>query len=160
ALLATMRGIPQLYYGSEWMLQNKAKQGHGEERLDMPGGWPGDKRNAFEASGRTKVENEIFEYTKKLFNWRKTATVIHTGKLMQFIPVDNNLYVYFRYIDTECVMVVINNSKEEKTIDWLRYAEMTGGYLQGVDVISGHTVTVGELLRIAPQTAQVVHFRK
>jgi glycosidase len=155
-----MRGIPQLYYGSEWMLQNKAKQGHGEERLDMPGGWPGDKRNAFEASGRTKVENEIFEYTKKLFNWRKTATVIHTGKLMQFIPVDNNLYVYFRYIDTECVMVVINNSKEEKTIDWLRYAEMTGGYLQGVDVISGHTVTVGELLRIAPQTAQVVHFRK
>ncbi|MDR3183815.1 MAG: glycoside hydrolase family 13 protein [Prevotellaceae bacterium] len=160
ALLATMRGIPQLYYGSEWMLQNKAKQGHGEERLDMPGGWPGDKRNAFEASGRTKVENEIFEYTKKLFNWRKTATVIHTGKLMQFIPADNNFYIYFRYTDTERVMVVINNSKEEKTIDWPRYAEMTEGYLQGVDVISGRTVTVGESWRIPPQTAQVAHFRK
>jgi glycosidase len=160
ALLATMRGIPQLYCGSEWMMRNNAKQGHGEERLDMPGGWPGDKRSVFEASGRTKVENEVFDYTKKLFQWRKTATVIHTGKLMQFVPVDNNLYVYFRYTDTERVMVVINNSREEKSIDWLRYAEMTGGYTQGVDVISGQTVIVGEPWRVVPQAAQVVHFRK
>ena len=79
---------------------------------------------------------------------------------MQFLPVDNNLYVYFRYTDTERVMVVINNGKEEKTIDWPRYAEMTAGYRQGVDVVSGRTVTVGEQWRIAPQTAQVVHFRK
>jgi glycosidase len=160
ALLATMRGIPQLYCGSEWMMRNNAKQGHGEERLDMPGGWPGDKRSVFEASSRTKVENEVFDYTKKLFNWRKTAGVIHTGKLMQFLPVDNNLYVYFRYTGTERVMVVINNSREEKNIDWSRYAEMTGGYTRGVDVVSGQTVVVDEPWRVAPQTAQVVHFRK
>jgi glycosidase len=160
ALLATMRGIPQLYCGSEWMMRNNARQGHGEERLDMPGGWPGDKRSVFEAGGRTRVENEVFDYTKKLFNWRKTATVIHTGKLMQFVPVDNNLYVYFRYTGTEQVMVVINNSKEEKPIDWPRYAEITGGYAQGVDVVSGQAVVVGEPWLVAPQTAQVVHFLK
>jgi hypothetical protein len=78
---------------------------------------------------------------------------------MQFVPVDNNLYVYFRYTGTERVMVVINNSRDEKAIDWARYAEMTAGYPQGVDVVSGRTVTVGEPWRIAPQTAQVVHFR-
>jgi glycosidase len=160
ALLATMRGIPQLYYGSEWMVQNKAKQGHGEERLDMPGGWPGDKRNAFEASGRTKEENEVFEYTKKLFNWRKTATAIHDGKLMQFVPENNNFYVYFRYTATERVMVVINNSREAKTVDWPRFAEMTDGYTQGVEVVSARTVTVGEPWTVAAQTAQVVAFKK
>jgi glycosidase len=160
ALLATMRGIPQLYYGSEWMMQNKAKQGHGEERLDMPGGWPGDRRSVFEESGRTQEENDVFSYAKKLFTWRKTATVIHDGKLMQLVPIDNNCYVYFRYTATEMVMVVINNCSEAKTISWPRFAEMTDGYAQGEEVVSARTVTVGEPWDVAPQTAQVVHFRK
>jgi glycosidase len=159
-IIATMRGIPQLYYGSELMLHNAEKQGDGEERLDMPGGWPGDPRNAFDKSGRTAVENEIFDYTKKLFTWRKTAPAIHRGKLMQFVPVDNNLYVYFRYTDTETVMVIINNCTEEKTLDWPRYAERTAGYAQGVDIISDRPVTIGKPWTVEAQTAQVIWFGK
>jgi glycosidase len=160
ALLATMRGVPQLTYGSEVMLYNKNKQGHGEERLDMPGGWPDDERSVFTAAGRTKTENEVFEYTKKLFNWRKNTKVIHEGKLMQFVPVDNNFYVYFRYTDKELVMMAINNCREEKTIDWPRFSEITTGYAQGVDIITGNAVQIDSPLSLPPQQALVVHFKK
>jgi len=160
ALLATMRGVPQLYYGSEVMLYNKKEQGHGEERLDMPGGWQGDKRSVFTAEGRTKTENEVFEYTKKLFNWRRNAKVIHEGKLMHFVPEDNNFYVYFRYTESELVMVAINNCRTEKALDWSRYTEITTGYAQGTDVITGNTVQTGSPLSLPPQQALVLHFRR
>ena len=142
------------------MLYNKKEQGHGEERLDMPGGWPDDERSVFTPSGRTKTENEVFEYTKKLFNWRKTAKVIHQGKTKHFVPVDNNFYVYFRYTDSELVMVAINNTRSEQTIDWPRFAEITEGYLQGVDILTGSRVRVGELLRLPAQQGVVVEFEK
>jgi len=158
ALLATMRGMPQLYYGSEVMLYNKKEQGHGPERLDMPGGWPDDARSVFTASGRSKTENEVFEYTKKLFNWRKGAKAIHDGKMMHFVPVDNNFYVYFRYTEEEMVMVAINNCLSEQVVDWGRFAEITAGYVQGVDVITGQVVRVGESLSVGAQQALVVAF--
>ena len=158
ALLATMRGTPQIYYGSEVMLYNKKEQGHGEERLDMPGGWPSDTRSVFTEVGRTKTENEVFEYTKKLFTWRKRAKVIHEGKLMHFAPVDNNFWVYFRYTDNELVMVIMNNCRVKKTIDWPRFSEITAGYSHGIDVVTGKRVQVGEELIIPPQQAAVLHF--
>ena len=157
-LLATLRGIPQLYYGSEVMLYNRKEQGHGEERLDMPGGWMDDERSVFTKEGRTKTENEVFEHAKKLFTWRKTAKVIHQGKLMQFAPIDNNFYLYFRYTDDELAMVVINNCRIEKAIDWARYAEITPGYTQGVDIISGKTVRIGDTVNVLPQQSMVVYF--
>jgi glycosidase len=159
-LLATMRGIPQLYYGSEVMLYNKKEQGHGEERLDMPGGWPNDERSVFTTAGRTKTENEIFEHAKKLFNWRKEAKIIHEGKLMQFLPVDNNFYLYFRYTDNEIVMVAINNCRTEKIIEWHRFTEITDGYSQGINIITGELVHIGNLLSLPPQQSLVVHFKK
>ena len=158
ALLATMRGTPQLYYGSEVMLYNKKEQGHGEERLDMPGGWPDDERSVFTEVGRTKTENEVFFYTKKLFNWRKGAKVIHEGKLMQFAPINNNFYIYFRYTDDELVMVAINNCRVEQTIDWPRFSEVTAGYSQGIDVITDKVVQIGEILHLLPQQSLIVHF--
>jgi len=158
ALLATMRGVPQLYYGSEVMLYNRKAQGHGEERLDMPGGWPNDERSVFTQSGRTKTENEVFDYTKKLFNWRKNAKVIHEGKLMQFVPVDNNFYVYFRYTNSELVMVAINNGRIEKGIEWPRFAEITVGYSKGIDIITEKTIHVGEKIILHAQQALVLYF--
>ncbi len=160
AMLATLRGVPQLYYGDEVMLYNKKKQGHGEERLDMPGGWPGDTHNVFVTEGRSKVENEVFEYTKKLFNWRKTAQVAHMGKMLHFAPEDNNFYVYFRYTGNELLMVAVNNTKEKKTVNWARYAEITGGYTAGTEIVSGAAVKIGEVLVVAPQQAQIIHFKK
>ena len=160
-LLATMRGIPQLYYGSEVMLYNKKERGHGEERLDMPGGWPNDLHSVFLAQGRTKIENEVFDHTKKLFTWRKTATVIHTGKLLHFVPQENNFYVYFRYSEDELVMVAINNSRASVEIEWDRYQEITSKYsdLTGTEIFTERRVHFGSPITLQPQRSMVVHFQ-
>jgi len=159
-LLATMRGTPQLYYGSEVMLYNRKERGHGEERLDMPGGWPDDPRTVFSPSGHTKIENEVFEHTKKLFTWRKNASVIHSGKLIHFVPEENNFYVYFRYTHNELVMVVLNNARTSKQIDWLRYSEITAGYSEchGMEILSGQTVRIGDSITVPAQQSMVFHF--
>jgi glycosidase len=142
------------------MRYNKKERGHGEERLDMPGGWMGDERTVFTASGRTKAENEVFEYTKKLFTWRKNAKAIHHGKTMHFVPVENNFYVYFRYTQDELVMVAINNCRTEQAIDWQRFMEVMEGYAVGTDIITGKVVRVGDSLSVLPQRAMIMQFRK
>jgi len=115
-LLATLRGIPQLYYGSEiGMAGNKDKLGDADIRKDFPGGWNDDTNNAFTTSGRTAVQQQYFDLTSKLFTWRKSKAVIHSGKMTHYIP-ENNVYVYFRHNDTESVMVILNNSPETKKL--------------------------------------------
>jgi glycosidase len=159
-LLATMRGIPQIYYGSELFMQNTKKQGDIHERLDMPGGWIGDPRNTFTAQGRTAQENELYDYISKLYQWRKTSTAVAGGKMMQFVPIDNNLYVYFRYDDNELVMTIINNLKEPQTIDWSRYSEVLQLYgTSGREIITGQTLQAGSPYTVAAQEAAVIEFR-
>ncbi|NBR13157.1 MAG: alpha-amlyase [Crocinitomicaceae bacterium] len=134
-LLATTRGIPQIYYGSEIGMKGDKNKGDAAIRQDFPGGWTGDNHNAFKAEGRTTEEQAYFEFTKKLLNWRKTKNVIHTGKLVQFIP-ENNVYVYFRSNGTETVMVVLNNSIKEEKLQKDRFASQLVGFVKGVDVLS------------------------
>jgi glycosidase len=160
ALLATMRGIPQLYYGSEVMLQNAAVQGHGEERLDMPGGWSGDARSIFTHDGRTKAESEMLGYVARLFTWRKTAAVVHTGGMKHFLPINNNVYAYFRYSDAECVMTIINNTRQPHNVEWERYAEVLAHFSHGYDIITGSSAAIGAALTIEAQTASIIHFKK
>ena len=115
AVLATVRGIPQLYYGSEIGMAGNKDKGDADIRQDFPGGWEGDSNNAFSKEGRTSMQNDYFDFTSKLFSWRKTKTAVHFGKMTHYIPEDNT-YVYFRYDEKETVMVIINNSKENKSI--------------------------------------------
>jgi len=139
ALIATVRGIPQLYYGSEIGMAGDKGKGDGDIRRDFPGGWNGDANNAFSKSGRTEEQQKFFDYTAKLFTWRKTKEVIHTGKMTHYIP-ENNVYVYFRYNDTETVMVVVNNDTEKHKLQINRFKENIKNYASGTDVISGKTV--------------------
>jgi len=111
ALIATARGIPQLYYGSEIGMAGDKNKGDADIRRDFPGGWNGDTNNAFTKAGRTTEQNQYFDFTSKLFNWRKTNEAVHFGKMKHYIP-DNNVYVYFRYTDTQSVMVVMNKQCE------------------------------------------------
>ena len=97
-LLATVRGIPQLYYGSEIGMAGSKDKGDGGIRLDFPGGWEGDTNNAFTKSGRTAEQQKYFDFTSRLFNWRKTSDVIHTGKTKHYIP-ENNVYVFLDKAD-------------------------------------------------------------
>ena len=138
-LLATVRGIPQLYYGSEIGMAGNKNKGDADIRKDFPGGWNGDINNAFTKSGRTIEQQKYFDFTSKLFNWRKSATVIHSGKMTHYIP-ENNVYVYFRYTEAESVMVVINNSNNNQTFKMKRFNESIQNYQTGKDILSGKTV--------------------
>ncbi len=161
-LLATTRGIPQIYYGTEIIMRGKKLHGtDGDIRKDFPGGWPGDAVNAFTAEGRTAEQNEVFDFMKKLLNWRKENPVIHTGNFKHFVP-ENNVYVYFRYNDDKTVMVVLNNDDEkEKVLDMNRFAEMLDGFQGGKDVISGREIHgLQQTLTIPAKTALVIELHE
>ncbi|WP_151086151.1 alpha-amylase family glycosyl hydrolase [Hymenobacter baengnokdamensis] len=157
AWLLTLRGVPQLYYGTEVLMKNFSNP-DGKVREDFAGGWAGDKTNYFVA--RPGQAGEAFDYVSKLANYRKAHPVLSSGKLMQFIPQDG-VYTYFRYNEGgECVMIIANNTKEEKKVDGTRYAERTDGFSSGVEVVSGAAITDLKTLHLPAHTAWVVELRK
>lgn len=160
AILFTVRGIPQFYYGSEINMPGSKNKGDGDIRRDFPGGWPGDERNAFTAESRTAQENEAYNYIKKLLNWRKANPVIHTGKTKQFISQDN-CYVYFRYNSEKTVMVAINNHDlEQRTLDGSRFNEMLSGFKTGKDIVSGTTISDLSRITIPAKTVMIIELEK
>jgi glycosidase len=139
-LLATVRGIPQLYYGSEiGMAGNKDKDGDAAIRQDFPGGWMGDANNAFLKAGQTPEQEKYFDFTAKLFQWRKTNEAVRLGKTTHYIP-ENNVYVYFRYTDKKTVMVIMNNSSATQTIKTNRFQESLLNFATGKEVLSGKSI--------------------
>jgi glycosidase len=157
-LLATVRGIPQLYYGSEIGMAGDKGKGDGDIRRDFPGGWPGDAANAFTKAGRTAEQQQFFDVTSKLFNWRKGKTVIHNGRMMHYLPHDN-VYVYFRYNDKETVMVVLNNSAEAKTFGTKRFTERLTRFSNGKDVLTGKTVDVTKDITMEAKSVLVLELK-
>ncbi|NDP26499.1 MAG: glycoside hydrolase family 13 protein [Flavobacterium sp.] len=159
ALLATVRGIPQLYYGSEiGMAGNKEEGGDAAIRQDFPGGWEGDAINAFTKEGRTQVQNDYFDFTSKLFNWRKTKSVIHFGKMTHYIPEDNT-YVYFRYNSSESVMILINNSNQTRTINTHRFQENIGNYKIGKEVITDQSFDLTNEINLEPKSVLILELK-
>ena len=158
-ILATMRGIPQLYYGSEIGMAGDKGKGDADIRQDFPGGWASDKNIAFTASGRTAEQAKYFDFTAKVFNWRKSKSVIHNGKLMHYLP-DNNVYVYFRYNDTESVMVVVNNSKDKQTLKLDRFKESLASYSSGKDIISDVNFDLKSELSIDGKSSLILELKK
>lgn len=138
--LLTLRGIPQLYYGTEVLMKNKKENTDATVREDFPGGWPDDKAkdNRFTKEGRNDKQQEAFEYISALANFRKNSAAITKGKTMQYIPKDG-LYVYFRYEANQTVMVVTNTSDKNAKPDWSVYAERVKGFASVRNVINGKT---------------------
>ncbi|MDO4782542.1 MAG: glycoside hydrolase family 13 protein [Capnocytophaga felis] len=157
-LLATARGIPQLYYGSEIGMRGDKSKGDAYIRQDFPGGWKEDKQNAFNPAERTQQQKEYFDFTAKLFNWRKEKPVIHYGKTKQYLP-NNEVYIYFRYNQSESVMVIINNNKETQTIDLNRFEESLKEFTKGKDIISGKEFQLQKSLQIAGKTSMVIELK-
>lgn len=139
--LLTLRGIPEMYYGTEILMTGSTGLSDALVRKDFPGGWPGDISNKFSATGRTTLENEAFNYVKTLANFRKKSSAIKTGKTTQFVPVDG-VYVYFRYDDKQTVMVVSNSNDKPVNIKMDRFVERTSGFSSFREVFSGSTFSV------------------
>lgn len=158
-LLLTLRGIPQWYVGDELMFRSAdGTVGHPQERIDFPGGWPDDRVSLFDASGRTPEQQQVYEHTRRLMQWRKTSLAVRRGSLRHFLP-EHNAYVYFREYEDELVMVAVNNADRPYTVNWDIFAEIFGTEARsGKDILSGRTVTTGEKLEIPACSSAVIAF--
>ncbi len=134
AFMLTTRGIPSLYYGTEILMTGEEHKGHGDIRKDFPGGWDGDPDNAFTKEGRTEKQNEAFDFLRKLLNWRKSNETIQFGKLTHYIPEDG-VYVYFKKQNGNTVMVMLNNTTEDKSVDMTRFKNSIGCNTKGISVL-------------------------
>jgi glycosidase len=142
--LLTLRGIPQLYYGTEILMKNFKNPTDAEVRYDFPGGWAGDPVSKFTAAGRTEMENRAFDYISKLAKFRKSSSALTTGKTMQYV-VRDGAYVYFRYNDQQSVMVVTNSGKKPFHLDVQTYSERLNGFGKARNVITGETLDLNQL---------------
>lgn len=151
SLIATVRGIPQIYYGSEIGMQGDKAKGDGDIRRDFPGGWPDDPQNAFDASSRTETQKEYFDFTKKLLNWRKNNGLVHQGKTIHFLPIEN-VYVYFRKNNEKTLMVILNNNPEKQTLELKSFNEGIGSFTKGKDVLTNKEFNLTNSLEIEGKT--------
>ena len=155
AFMLTIPGIPQFYYGTELLMNGTKQKGDGYIRLDVPGGWPGDAVNQFEASGRTDIQNEAWNYMQKLLKWRKGNEVIAKGKMKHFVP-QNGVYVYARNLNGKQVVVIMNGNAKESVLPLDRYDEILKGYTSGKDVITGKVVSLQKELTLGAKDVLVL----
>lgn len=144
--LLTCRGIPQLYYGTEVLMKGVANP-DGWVRLDFPGGWEGDARNAFTGAGLTADEKDVQQLTRTLGRYRLTSSALQTGQLMQFTP-DNGLYVYFRYDAKQTILCAMNTGNGGAVLNMIRYNERTQGFTHATDVITGKTFALSDRIEV------------
>lgn len=154
-LLLTTRRIPQLYYGTEVLMNGTKQITDGHVRKDFPGGWPGDEHNCFTAQGRNAAQNDMFNWCKTLLNWRKGCKAIHEGTLTHFIPF-KGCYVYARQHEGKTVLVILNGTTKENELPMERYAEIIGEKTQGRDILTGKSVALQGTIRLAPRESLVV----
>ena len=157
ALLLTVNRIPQLYYGTEVLMNGTKQVTDGNVRKDFPGGFPGDTRSAFTTEGRTKAENDMFRWTARLLHWRQGNEVITKGKQTQFIP-QNGVYVVARSYNGKNVMTVINGTSKAATMQAERYAEIIGDAQEATNILTGHKINISKDVKLAPRGVMVLEF--
>ena len=157
--LYTLRGIPQMYYGTEFLTKNFKNPTDAEVRKDFSGGFKGDIENKFMASGRNAKENEAFDFNKKLLNYRKTSEAITKGKFMQFVPFDDGVYVYFRYTDKQTVMVISNSKKTEATVSTKNFAETIKNSKSAKNIMTDEVLSDISSIKVPAMTALILELR-
>ena len=154
-LLLTINRIPQLYYGTEVLMNGTKAVTDGDVRRDFPGGFAGDKHNAFTAEGRTAEENAMFNWLSRLLHWRQGNEVVSKGKQIQFIPY-KGIYVVARQYQGKTVLTILNGKRSVAEMDLSRYAEVIGNHTEARDVVTGKTVKLGDVLRLKPRETMII----
>jgi neopullulanase len=158
AYVMTMPRVPQLYYGTEVLMTSPTVRDDGKARQDFPGGWAGDKVNAFTGQGLSAKQKDMQAFVRTLLNWRRTQTTVHHGRLMHFVPQDGT-YAWFRYDADSTVMVVINKNTTATTLDLARFKEVLKTPATARDVIAGKPVPLGATLELAPRSVRILEVR-
>lgn len=157
ALLLTIKRTPQLYYGTEVLMNGTKEVTDGNVRKDFPGGFPGDVHNCFSAAGRTKAENAMFDWTSRLLHWRQGNDVITKGKQIQFIPW-KGVYVIARQYAGKTVMTILNGKRSDNQVEVSRYAEVIGSHTTAKDVITGEAIDLTRNINLSQRQALVIEF--
>lgn len=153
--LLTIPGIPQLYYGQEFLMNGSKEDGDGYVRRDITGGWPEDETNLFEATGRNEIQNEAWNFVRTLLRWRRGNKVIAKGKMKHFM-VNEGVYVYERRLDDRNVVILMNGSSREVNLPLARYAEILKGKEMGKDILTGKPVLLQEEIILQPKEVLVI----
>ena len=155
AYTLVVRGVPQIYYGTEILMANHEADDHGLIRSDFPGGWPGDEVNAATGKGLSESQLEAQQFLRTLLRWRRDTPVVHHGKLMHFRP-GNGIYVLFRYDEQDAVMLVLNKNENEVVLGLERFQERLDGFRSGRNVISGESGSLGDTLRLPARSPLIL----
>jgi glycosidase len=149
--------MPQIYYGTEILMYGEKKDGDGNLRKDFPGGWEGDAVNQFRKEGRSRLQNEAWDYMQTLLQWRKNSRAVIDGQLLHYAPdYRTECYVYARIVEGETVLVILNGSDREQSLPIERYREVIGAYSAGKDVVTGRQIDLTKDITIPPKGVWVL----
>ena len=157
ALLLTVNRIPQLYYGTEILMNGTKEVTDGNVRKDFPGGFPGDEHNAFTREGRTKQEQQMFQWLSRLLHWRQGNEVITKGRQTQFIPYQG-VYVIARQHRGKTVLTVLNGTSKPATLDVSRYAEVIGNAQRAKDILTNRYYQLTDNVQLKPRQSLVLEY--
>lgn len=157
ALLLTVNRIPQLYYGTEILMNGTKEVTDGNVRKDFPGGFPGDSHNAFTREGRTQAEQQMFTWLSRLLHWRQNNPVIAKGSQKQFIPY-KGIYVVARQYEGKTVLTILNGTSKAATMQVARYAEVVGNAARVRDVLTGRYYDLSKDLELKPRQSLVLSY--
>ena len=148
SVLLMLPRIPQIYYGTEILMQDFENPGdHGLVRTDFPGGWKGDKVNAFSGLGLNEDQKDMQQYLKTILNFRKKSKVIHEGETVHFAPL-SGVYLLFRKIENDIVFLILNKNKKPVTIDLRRFKELNLIGMKFQNILSNETFLWQETLKL------------
>lgn len=163
AYIATARRIPQLFYGTELLMQSPKERDDGAVRSDFPGGWAGDTVNGFTGAGLKDKQREAQDFVRKLFNWRKGNRTVHDGELMHYAP-EHGVYALFRYLKNEPnaprVMLLLNKSGKDQKVELKRFVEMLPGTQSAVNAITGQPVAIGDSITVPARSPLILELRR
>ncbi len=159
ALLLTINRIPQLYYGTEILMNGTKQVTDGNVRRDFPGGFPGDTHNAFYANGRTKEEQQMFMWLSRLLHWRQGNETISKGKQIQFIPQDG-VYVIARTLGDNAILTVLNGTSHQKKMHTERYAEIIKGATEATNILTGRKINLTKDITLPQRATMILEIKK
>ena len=157
ALLLTVNRIPQLYYGTEVLMNGTKEVTDGNVRKDFPGGFPGDTHNCFTKEGRSKAEQAMFSWLSRLLHWRQGNDVIIKGKQIQFTPF-NGIYVISRQYKGKTALTVLNGTSKPATFDVSRYAEVIGKTAKAKDILTNRYFDLSKNQELKPRQSLILEF--
>jgi neopullulanase len=155
--LLTERGIPEMYYGTEILMKGISNP-DGLVRSDFPGGWEGDRKNAFTKESLSQDELDVQKLVTTLANFRKISSALKTGKMTQYVPQDG-LYVYFRYDTKQTVMCIMNAGNKDIRIHFEDYAERIKGFTKATNVTTGEGYALSDKLIIPSKVMWVLDLK-